>query len=79
MNLYETDGFYGSGHTPCTVLVCENRDGSKWYAVEGSQIANCTFDPVESGVNVEELSDHDCFTWSSDIDNLDDLETAVCS
>jgi hypothetical protein len=78
MKLYEVKGTYGSGKTPCTVFVAENRDGSKWYVCEGSQNVNKTYDEVEDGVNVEELQDADCFTGRF-INSLDDLKNAINS
>lgn len=78
MKLYEVNGTYGSGKTPCTVFVAENRDGSKWYVCEGSQNVNKTYDEVEDGVNVEELQDADCFTGRF-INSLDDLKNAINS
>lgn len=76
MKLYEVTGTYGSGKTPCTVFVAEERHGS-WYCVEGSKNVNCTLDEIEEGVNVEELGDVDCFTWSKPIESLEELETAI--
>ena len=74
MKYYELKGYYGSGKTPCTVLVAETRNGVKWYVVEGSQNVNATYDDIDSGVNVETLSDVDVFTSSAPIETLDDLE-----
>jgi hypothetical protein len=76
MKLYEVNGTYGSGKTPCTVFVAENRDGSKWYVCEGSQNVNLTYDEISDGVNVEELSDEDCFTGIT-VNSLEDLEQAI--
>lgn len=75
--LYETSGYYGSGDTPCNVLVYQENDGLCWYAVEGSAIVNAVYSPVELGVNVEQLQDCDCFTWKEPIENLEQLEIAV--
>ena len=68
----EVTGFYGSNNTPCNVFYYNG-----WYCVEGSVNVNRTSEEVENGVNVEELSDYDCFTWSSPIESLEELETAV--
>ena len=35
-------GFYGSNHTTCAVFVFGN-----WYACEGSQTVNATYDEIE--------------------------------
>ena len=78
MRLYFVTGTYGSGKTPCFVYVAENRDGSKWYVVEGSQNVNLTFDEIEDGVNVEVLQDVDCFTGIV-INSLEELEEAINS
>lgn len=71
------NGTYGSGKTPCEVYVYENRDGSRWYAVEDSKNVNCTFDEIEEGVNVEELNDFDYFYAGDEIMSEEDLETEV--
>ena len=74
---YEVGGTYGSCYTPCTVFCYEDSRGGTWYACEGSQNVNCTYDPIEDGVDVEELSDVDHFTWPSGIDSTEELEEAV--
>ena len=76
MNTYEINGTYGSGHTPCTVLVSEI-GGLKWYCVEDSINVNATYDDLQDGVDVETVGDVDCFTWSSPITDLDELEQAI--
>lgn len=76
-NLFEVSGTYGSQHTQTTVLVYENRDGSKWYCCEDSTNVNCTYDDIVAGVDVEELSDFDAFTTMEPIQNLEELEIAV--
>ena len=68
----EVNGTYGSNHTPCTVFYYDG-----WYCAEGSVNVNRTADDVEEGVNIEELSDYDTFTWSSPIESLDELVEAV--
>lgn len=66
-------GFYGHlTPNPCTVLYYDG-----WYCVEGSKIVNYTDDPLFDGVNVEELTDLDCFTWSEPINTVDELAEAV--
>jgi len=75
--VYEVTGTYGSNKTECTVLVCEDGDSAKWYCVEDSVTVNRTFDDIEEGVDVEGLEDIDCFTWSSPIESLDELDNAV--
>jgi len=78
MNTYETQGYYGSHHTPCTIFAYETR-GITWYCVEDSSNVNATYEPVEIGVDVETLADCDCFTAGQPIESLDELETAVDS
>ena len=70
-------GYYGSGNTPCDVFTYENNNGSTWYVVDGSLNVNCTYDDIELGVDVETLSDIDCFTWSSPIESESELTNAV--
>lgn len=69
-------GTYGSGKTPCDVFTYTDHNGT-WYAVEGSQNVNFTNEVLEDGVNVEEVSDMDCFTYSKGIHSEKDLEAAV--
>jgi len=73
MNTYTVNGTYGSGKTPCEVFVAENRNGSKWYAAEGSTNVNLTYDEIQEGVDIEEISDVDCFTSGKEIDSEETL------
>ena len=78
MNTTHTiSGFYGSGNTPCEVFIYENRNGSKWYCVEGSCNVNKTYDEINDGTNVEDLSDCDCFTTKDPINDIDEFIEAV--
>ncbi len=77
MKTYEISGTYGSQLTPCTVLVAENRDGSKWYCVEDSKNVNKTWEDLEEGVDVEMVQDADCFTAGKNIFTLEELEAAI--
>jgi hypothetical protein len=77
MKTYTVNGTYGSGKTPCEVFVFEKRSGLKWYAANGSQMVNATYDEIGEGVDIEELVDEDCFTWSSEIESEEELLTAV--
>ena len=69
-------GYYGMGHNPCNVFCYDDPNGT-WYAVEGSQNVNFTFDLVEDDVCVETLNDHDVFTWTDAINSEEELEEAV--
>ena len=73
MNSYSVTGTYGHSKTPCVVFVAENRNGSKWYAAEGSTNVNLTYDEIKEGVDIEELSDVDCFTTKTEIDSEETL------
>ena len=77
--LYEINGTYGSQFTPCTILVLERPDGLKWHCVEDSVNVNATYDDLPEGIDIETTSDVDCFTWSSKIQTLDQLENAFNS
>lgn len=77
-NLKEVQGYYGvSRPTPTTIFVYENRDGSSWYAVEGSTNINRTDDEIKTGTNVEELSDYDTMGANEPVNSLEDLEREV--
>lgn len=73
MKTYTVSGTYGSSKTPCDVFVAENRNGSKWYAADGGTIVNLTYDEIQDGVDIEELSDADCFTTKTAIDSEETL------
>ncbi len=74
----EIDGFYGGSHTECTVFVYTSGMGT-WYAVEGGTMANFTYDDeiLTDGVDIELLSDVDCFTVNKAIDSLERLVELV--
>lgn len=77
MKTYFVTGFYGSGNTPCFVNVAENKDGSRWYCVDGGTMVNLTYNEINDGVNVEHLQDVDCFTVNSPITDTDALIEAI--
>jgi len=79
MRNYEVEGTYGRSKNPCTVFVSENGRGAKWYVAEGSVNVNRTYDDIEDGVDIEELSDDDSFTADVAINSLDELEEAINS
>ena len=71
------NGTYGSQFTPCKVFTYQNRNGSIWYAVEGSKNVNCTYSPIEEGIDVESLKDHNFFTAGVEIDSEETLSQQV--
>jgi hypothetical protein len=77
MNLLTVNGTYGSSKTPCLVFVAENRNGSRWYAAEGSKNVNLTYDEIQDGVDIEELDDVDFFTSGQEIDSEETLEEQI--
>lgn len=71
-------GFYGHlTPNPCDIFVYENRDGSRWYVVDGGSMVNKTFYEIVPGTNVEDLQDVDCFTWHTRIEDMDEFIAAV--
>jgi hypothetical protein len=76
MKTYEVNGYYGSGKTPCTVLVAENSDGSRWYVCKGSQNVNKTYAQIQHTVWVEKLRAVDIFTGKA-INSLQELKQAI--
>lgn len=76
MTTKEVNGYYGT-HNEATIFVYENRNGSRWYCVEGSTNVNKTFDEIEEGVNVETLQDVDFFTASKPVNDIDQLVEEV--
>lgn len=79
MNLYEVSGTYGRSKTPCTVFVAEDPREGRHYVAEGSVNVNYTYDDIEEGVDIEELSNDDMFTADSPITSLEELEEAINS
>lgn len=77
MQYNEINGTYGSNKTEAIIYIATNRRGATYYAVEGSVGVNITYDEVEEGADVEELNDYDFFTWSKNIESLEDLEEAI--
>lgn len=75
-NLREVQGYYGKS-TPTTIFVYDKRNGSRWYAVEDSVNINCTYDEIEEGTNVENLSDFDTMGADNPVNSLEDLEREV--
>jgi len=71
------EGTYGSNKTPCNIFVYQMRNGLTWYCVDGSKMCNATYEEVTDGVDVEELSDVDCFTWSEPITDINMFINAV--
>ena len=77
MNTYEINGTYGSSQTPCTILVYEESNGDKWHCVKGSCNVNLTYDDIEDGVDVEDLSVLFTHRWSNGIETLNELKTII--
>ena len=75
-NYKEVNGTYGRGKTPTIIFVCETHKGN-WYCAEGSKNVNRTYNKIEEGVNIEELSDFDMFTASKEINSIEELEAAI--
>lgn len=47
MKQFAVKGTYGSFQIPCTIYVCENSDGSKWYCAKGSANVNKTYNDIQ--------------------------------
>jgi hypothetical protein len=77
MKTYSVKGTYGRSKTPTEVFVLERYNGLRYYASKGSINVNATYDQIDDGVDIEELRDIDCFTWSKGINTLNQLEKAV--
>lgn len=72
------DCTYGSDKTEdiAYTYISENT-GVLWYVVDGSENVNATHDELYNGVDVEEVSDIDCFTNSQPIESEDQLKREV--
>lgn len=76
-NGIKTTGFYGGSSTPCTIFAASQSNGLTWYAVEGSQNINATYETIENGCNVETVEDIDTMTSSESIESISDLIRVV--
>lgn len=70
------EGTYGGNQTPCDIFTYQS-DGGTWYAVEGSTIANLTYEYLATGCDVEMLSIKATITWSDPINSETELKEAV--
>lgn len=70
----EISCLYGSGHTKDILYVYGN-----WYVIKGSKNVNKTYDDINDGVDVELLTDVDCFTCSKPlgINSLEELKAFI--
>ena len=66
-------GTYGNARTLCNILTYQNRDGSTWYAVEGSQNVNLSPHPLDAGTDVETVQDIDTATSNQPIETEQQL------
>ena len=73
---FTISGYYGNGHTLTDVFCASDRRGLIWYVAEGGQTVNATFEELTDGVNIELLTDVDCYTVDS-VNSLDDLENSL--
>ena len=69
------NGFYGLGDKSAIVALPYGE--GYWYAVEGSTNCNYTHQPLEDGVNVENLQDENFFTATRPIMDEDDLQREI--
>lgn len=79
MNTRTISARYGSGRNTADVYVYPQRDGSAWYAIDGSLNVNLApdDDELQDGVNVEEIADIDTSTAGSPIDSEEALQAHV--
>lgn len=78
MKTKEINGYVGGiTKRPTVIFTATSRDGGTWYVCEGGELVNKTFEDVETGVWIDELSDYDCFTWSKPIETIEEFEEAI--
>ena len=68
----EINCVYGSGHTPAILFVYNG-----WYVIEGSVNVNKTNEELNDGVDVEQLTDIDCYTSTKPINSLEELKAFI--
>ena len=71
-------GFYGKGthQHECNIYVYSDTY-LYYYVCHGGSVVNATYEILEDGVNVEEISDVDVFTWPGPITSETELAEAV--
>ena len=75
-------GTYGSNNKPCSVFIYDDGYQTPYYAVEGSMNVNQAhletwlYTEEDEILNVEEIEDIDCFTWSSPIESEEEMKKA---
>lgn len=68
----------GSNNDPCTVFVFTNKRGISWYVQKGGQLVNgTTSDAIKPGINIDTVTDFDCFTWEIPINSVEEFEKAL--
>lgn len=72
----EITGTAGSEQDTVTVLVA-NDLYNNWFVQKGGHTVNATPEAIEEGVNIEDLPCFDCFTSTSPINTLAELEAAM--
>jgi|JI8StandDraft_2_1071088.scaffolds.fasta_scaffold373902_1 hypothetical protein len=77
MKNYQVNGTYGSHKTKTTVFVYEYSSGAKYYTCKGSVNVNKTYDDIDNGTDVEDISDFDMFTASKPINTMTQFIKAV--
>lgn len=78
MRAKEINGFVGGiTKRATTIFTATDRDGGTWYVCEGGTCVNKTFEDVEAGTWIDELSDYDCFTVNEKIESLDEFIKAI--
>ena len=73
----EFEGYHGATMNPGTILTLEEKDGLKWYCISGTVIVNATYDQIDHGTNIDDLTVTDGFSWPEPIRSLEDLDYAV--
>lgn len=75
MHTFEVNGFHGT-NIPATILVVAYGNGAKWYCIQGSPTANKTYDSIEEGTNVDNLSDCSTLNQDKPINTIEELMEA---
>lgn len=69
-------GYYGNRPNPADIFILE-MNGGTWYAVEGSQNVNFTYEEIKEGINVESIVDAEGFHADVEIDGNEVFENEV--
>lgn len=77
MNTNTHTVIYNASGDTCECYTYTTRRGLIYYVCDGGSLVNMTYDTIEDGTDINEVSDVDCFTWNKPIESEQELMEAV--